>query len=123
MGAPKSLQTLIAAMKLKDAYSLDGQPNKKSHCVICISRLLIFLLAILIPSRESSLLFRLERGPGIALQAMQEPTGRAASQGFSSSYKALNGFAFHFDCRDPVDLVKTRDFLFQGAGGGVVQEE
>lgn len=25
--------------------------------------------------------------------------------------RALSGFAFHFDCRDPVDLVKTRNFL------------
>ena len=56
-------------------------------------------------------------------RGIKGPTGRAASQGFSSSYKARNGFAFHFDFRDPVDLVKTGDFLFQGAGGGVVQEE
>ena len=29
-GAPKSLQRVIAAMKLKDAYSLEGSPNVKS---------------------------------------------------------------------------------------------
>ena len=30
-GAPKSLQMVIAAMKLKDAYSLEGQPSQQRH--------------------------------------------------------------------------------------------
>ena len=43
-GAPKSLQMVIAAMKLKDAYSLEGKLWPTCVCVKSLSRVQLFAI-------------------------------------------------------------------------------
>ena len=66
-------------------------------------------------TRESSLLFRLERGPGIALQAMQEK--KALSSRPRLAHADLASLAPHE--RLPEILVVPREKTSMGAAGAI----